>query len=477
MGSVFISYRRGDSAGYAGRLRESLEERLGRDVVFRDVDTIEPGQDFAQAIDERVRDCAVLVAVIGREWLDAREANGTRRLDSPADYVRLEVGAALARPDVRVIPVLVEGATMPRADQLPEILRPLAHRQAVALYDEDWNAGVDRLASAIRKAGAGTAREHGAAPARPPASTIARRWRLALPVLAAVLIGVGWLALGRGNRRPGEGAPGESVERTTASRSANVREAPGAAHDVAVPRLSEVVDGDLVYSVMTASVEPQGTTQELRVRIRVANDGRYDANLWDATFRLVLPDGSVVAPHGGLNEISAGHSVRDAMVAFHLPAGVPSAALRITARPNPGEIPLTLRSTGPSRRGERADAGDGRARAIVRTVLNERRPILNSGGLQVTLTKVLARRFANATRLIVSVRYSNRTGYAAATNALTLRAAVADQVIAPLSVPAEVIENAADASVEFVFDLPPDATRATLRASIENAHAEVTLEL
>ena len=136
MAGTFISYRREDAAGYAGRLRESLERRLGAARVFRDVDTLRPGQDFVQAIESRLSDCAVMLAVIGREWTSARDLAGSRRLDDPYDFVRLEIGAALARPKVLVVPVLVEGATMPAPADLPENIRPLTRRHAVSVRDE-----------------------------------------------------------------------------------------------------------------------------------------------------------------------------------------------------------------------------------------------------------------------------------------------------------------------------------------------------
>ena len=110
MSGTFISYRREDAAGYAGRLRESLERKLGSARVFRDVDTLRPGQDFVQAIEARLADCAVMLAVIGREWATAKDLAGSRRLDEPFDFVRIEIAAALARPNVLVVPVLVEGA-------------------------------------------------------------------------------------------------------------------------------------------------------------------------------------------------------------------------------------------------------------------------------------------------------------------------------------------------------------------------------
>src|SRR5262245_28822469 len=149
MPTTFISYRRDDAAGYAGRLHEALENRLGRNRVFRDVDTLEPGQDFVEAIESRLADCRVFLAMIGREWLDARDSAGRRRLDQPDDYVRLEIVNALSRRNVRVIPVLIEGASMPPAESLPEDVRPLTRKQAVHLRDDAWDHDVDRLASVI----------------------------------------------------------------------------------------------------------------------------------------------------------------------------------------------------------------------------------------------------------------------------------------------------------------------------------------
>ncbi len=149
MPATFISYRRDDAAGYAGRLHEALERRLGEGQIFRDIDTLEPGFDFVDAIGSRLRECRVFLAIIGREWLDARDAAGQRRLDQSHDYVRLEIAGALARPEVRVIPVLIEGATMPAPEALPENIRALARRHAMNLRDDAWDHDVDRLAGVI----------------------------------------------------------------------------------------------------------------------------------------------------------------------------------------------------------------------------------------------------------------------------------------------------------------------------------------
>src|SRR5215472_941437 len=111
-GGIFVSYRRRESRDFAGRLYDRLAGRFGESQVFIDVDTIEPGVDFAEEISRAVAACEVLVAVIGPAWLTVTDGRGQRRLDDPDDIVRLEIGAALSR-DVRVIPILVEGAVMP----------------------------------------------------------------------------------------------------------------------------------------------------------------------------------------------------------------------------------------------------------------------------------------------------------------------------------------------------------------------------
>lgn len=147
-GRVFISYRRQEASWLAGRLYERLAARLGDDQVFMDVDTIAPGLDFAEVITEAVSTCEVLLAVIGPTWLTATDEDGQRRLDDPDDIVRVEIAAALKR-GIRVIPILVEGATMPRRQQLPEDLVTLARRHALGLRHESFRADADRLSAAI----------------------------------------------------------------------------------------------------------------------------------------------------------------------------------------------------------------------------------------------------------------------------------------------------------------------------------------
>jgi glycerophosphoryl diester phosphodiesterase len=132
-GRVFISYRRQDTAWPARQLYDVLVAELGADRVFKDVDDIEPGDDFVERIQSAVGSCEVLLALIGPQWLTVMDANGARRLDDPEDFVRLEVETALTRDDVRVIPILVDNAKMPTPQQLPKELAALTRRQAVEI--------------------------------------------------------------------------------------------------------------------------------------------------------------------------------------------------------------------------------------------------------------------------------------------------------------------------------------------------------
>jgi hypothetical protein len=141
---IFISYRRDDSRGYAGRLQGDLSRRYSDEHVFRDVE-IPPGADFGEYITSLVDKCNVVLAIIGPSWLDARDREGERRIDDPDDWVRLEIERALARDGVEVIPVLVDGARLPPREELPESLLALRRRNAFELSDRRWDYDVSQL--------------------------------------------------------------------------------------------------------------------------------------------------------------------------------------------------------------------------------------------------------------------------------------------------------------------------------------------
>jgi hypothetical protein len=150
-GKIFINYRRGDDPGYTGRLFDRLQEAFAPEQLFLDVDNIAPGLDFARVLDERIAESDIVLAVIGRGWIDARDAKGGRRLDDPDDFVRIEIASALSQ-DKRVIPVLVGEAQMPRPEQLPDVLRPLARRNAVRLTHERFRVDMQSLIKGLQQA-------------------------------------------------------------------------------------------------------------------------------------------------------------------------------------------------------------------------------------------------------------------------------------------------------------------------------------
>jgi TPR repeat protein len=148
LGGVFICYRREDSAGFARLIYDRLTHKLGHESVFFDVDNIPPGLDFVDILSERVGQCDALIAVIGKNWASSRYLDDQRRLDDPNDFVRIEIEAALARK-IRVIPILVDGATMPRPDDLPDSLKKLTRRQGIEISHTRFDSDVERLTRAL----------------------------------------------------------------------------------------------------------------------------------------------------------------------------------------------------------------------------------------------------------------------------------------------------------------------------------------
>ena len=161
---VFISYRREDTSGQAGRLYDALAKQFGQDNVFMDVDTIDIGVEFKDAIESAVASCDVLFAMIGPRWLTVADSRGERRLSRADDYVRLEIETALVR-NIRVVPALVGGAIMPAAEDLPGTLEPLARRNALEMADGPrWQYDVSRLVNLLERIRAGESHPEPAPP-------------------------------------------------------------------------------------------------------------------------------------------------------------------------------------------------------------------------------------------------------------------------------------------------------------------------
>jgi hypothetical protein len=150
-GNIFINYRREESGHVAGRLHDSLAPKFGRNKLFMDVDNIPVGRDFEDYLNSQVAACDAMLAVIGPNWLTAKDETGQRQLDNPQDFVAIEIGAALAR-NIPVVPVLVDGARMPKASELPESLKPLARRQAVQVRHTNFNSDTETLVKRLREA-------------------------------------------------------------------------------------------------------------------------------------------------------------------------------------------------------------------------------------------------------------------------------------------------------------------------------------
>ena len=177
---LFISYRREDTAGRAGRLFDVLAARFGTRNVFQDVTAVAPGAEFAEQVEAAIAQSDAVLVIIGSDWLTISRPDGTRRLDDADDFVRREVSAALTSGSP-VVPVLVDGATLPSAEELPPELRALIQRHAVEVRDSSFHQDVENLARRLQ----GDQLEIGPR----------RRWPKlagAIVVLGLVLGGIAW---------------------------------------------------------------------------------------------------------------------------------------------------------------------------------------------------------------------------------------------------------------------------------------------
>ncbi|HXQ34358.1 MAG TPA: toll/interleukin-1 receptor domain-containing protein, partial [Anaerolineales bacterium] len=146
MPRIFVSYRRADSGVFTGRIHDQLKVRFGANSVFRDVYNIPAGSDFRTVLNQEVGNTDVCLVIIGPQWLNITDSQGKRRLDDPNDFVRIEVEEALKNPKTRVIPVLVDNANMPVAEELPASLAELAYRNAVKVRtDPDFPHDMQNL--------------------------------------------------------------------------------------------------------------------------------------------------------------------------------------------------------------------------------------------------------------------------------------------------------------------------------------------
>lgn len=215
---IFLSYRRGDTAGHVGRLYDDLVRVFGADRVFMDVDGLHPGDEFITVLRQRLAESAVVLVAIGTRWAGDRP-DGMRRIDLTDDFVRLEVATALADPRTRVIPVLCDGASMPTDLILPPSLASLARRQSFELSDGRWRHDVHALFGAVT-------------PSVPMAGR-AKRWlvRTSLSLgLLALLVGAGAYVV-----RTWPAPSNAEVRNVQSARASNARTAQPTAMPTAMP--------------------------------------------------------------------------------------------------------------------------------------------------------------------------------------------------------------------------------------------------
>jgi hypothetical protein len=481
MAGVFISYRRGDASGYAGRLREALDRRLGEGQVFRDADAIEPGQDFVQAIETRVGECAALLALIGQEWLHATNAAGQRRLDLADDFVTLEIAGALKRSEALVVPVLVEGARMPAADELPPSIRSLAHRQAVTIRDETWDEDVDRLASVLaRRIGLGGAPRHVTRATREstaqPASPIVGKLLIGAVVVVALAIVAMLVSRFRENRVESvTGTPSRSASSEALGSGPNTDTS--GSYGIEIPQTSEFADGNLTHTLISGSVTPRGNLSLVRLRIRFTNDGRYDANFWDSSYRLLVGD-QTLAPTSNLNEVVSARSLKDGIVSFEVPARTGKVALRVESQGDPpGTLQLDLSAT--DRRVVPDDAARApSAHAVITRIAQGNQPLVSNRSVSYTLASVTTRRFVNALWVIFAIRMNNLQNYMQHFGSDDVRVLVDGLPTAPIDGPNETVAGGSSSPLrDFVFDVPRSTERVVLRATLDDAVSEKPFSL
>lgn len=258
---IFINYRRSNSFGNAGRLRDRLAQTFGQRNVFMDVDSIPAGVDFVADLNSQVAACNVFLVVIGPNWLKATDESGARRLDEPGDIVTTEIATALARDThkVSVIPVLVDDARMPSAEQLPASIGPLAQRNAVEVRNAQFGQDVETLALKVREARG----ERAAGWRRPRA--------IGGAAAAAVVFLVGWIAYPWAQRY----FAGPIVPTVLGGASGSVADWPWLVSIFVGDRFNcngVVVAPRVVLSA--ANCVDQGTPADYRV-VTVANDGEY----------------------------------------------------------------------------------------------------------------------------------------------------------------------------------------------------------
>jgi TIR domain len=343
MAGIFISYRRDDASGHAGRLFDRLAVRFGRDRVFMDVTDIAPGEDFTEVIEKSIGNAELLLAVIGPQWVSATDSKGARRLDEPSDLVRQELVAALRR-NVRVIPVLVRGARMPREDELPDALKGLARRQAVELTDARWESDLALFEQTLAKRVPGPSPTPYAPEAR---SAQGKRAILAAIVIALVIAAGGayfWRERSDDGREPATPAlpPKAGLADSRRPDADTGRARPATAHRaLPLPSVARFKLGGQQFDILALRAEPAGDHELLTMRLRMTNNGRYPDTFANVTTTLQA-SGNSTAPVASTFELIPGYSAKDGELQFPLARSTDQVTLVLRYADEETRIPLSV---------------------------------------------------------------------------------------------------------------------------------------
>jgi hypothetical protein len=450
---IFICYRREDASGHAGRLRDALSARFGSKEVFLDHDAIGPGENFVQAMSRAIGSCEVFLAIIGNQWLSVTNRNGARRLDDPDDHVRREILEALGR-DVRLIPILVEGADMPHAAELPEPLEPLAIRNAFALNDEEWESDVERLAAALRP----ETRRGPDVPMSSQELRVSRRPLVALLVAATVVAAIVALVYSGTTRTPDE----SSVASTAVAQ-------------VTLPAGGEAELGEGLFEILEAGIQPHSAGSTLTLRIRLTNHGRYDAGLFAEMFRVVV-NAAATPPTNGVSEVVPAETAKDVTLTFELPPNTGTATLRISAANETADVPLDLSGrTGVTPEQDREKRRFGGSTKEAR--IDPARANMRLGDLTCALRSAVLRRYAHKFTLTVRLRVQNGGRYPVNVGDGQFRLVLDGSARAPVGGLNEVLSGETTRDCELLFDVPLDARQAVLRARFGDLVAEAPLQI
>ena len=470
--SIFICYRRDDASGHAGRLRDALAAQFGRDAIFRDIDTIAPGDDFRRAMSAAIQSCRVFLAVMGRGWLSAASPEGKRRLDDPQDHVRYEIAEALER-GILVIPILVQQAQMPASEDLPGPIRELAARNAIALDDDSWEADMERLSGAIRRAVV-EADATGRVADRLPVglSTRGRGLLAGSAALLLVVLVLFWMTrTDRDSTDPSTPAtqPAPAVVEPVAGNELRGLQSP-----VTLLNGGEAELGDAVYELLDAGIVAGRGGSTVVVQVRATNHGRTDMLLAGSHFRLII-DGRGHAPAGTLSELVPAETAKDATLMFPVAAGIDAGRLQIAAADERADIDLDFTA----RRGVRI-AQDREARRAGKTTtalaIESTNRELKLDDLICELRSATLRRYVNKQTLTVNLRAHNRGRYDAHFAHSQFRIILDGNGIAPANVLSIVLPADASRDGMLVFDLPLDATSVMLRRRNGDATATIPLK-